>query len=90
MSMIPFDSEEEAIEIANDTPYGLTNYIQTQDPEKAKRVSRRMLSGIVEVNGKSSASGAPFGGYKHSGIGRENGELGLKEFIEVKVVTSWD
>ena len=63
--------------------------IQTQDPEKAKRVSRRMLSGIVEVNGKSSASGAPFGGYKHSGIGRENGKLGLKEFIEVKVVTGW-
>jgi aldehyde dehydrogenase (NAD+) len=90
LSMIPFDSEEEAIEIANDTPYGLTNYIQTQDPEKAKRVARRMLSGIVEVNGKGSASGAPFGGYKHSGIGRENGELGLKEFIEVKVVTSWD
>ena len=89
LSMIPFDSEEEAIEIANDTPYGLTNYIQTQDPEKAKRVSRRMLSGIVEVNGKSSASGAPFGGYKHSGIGRENGKLGLKEFIEVKVVTGW-
>jgi aldehyde dehydrogenase (NAD+) len=48
-----------------------------------------MLSGIVEVNGKSSASGAPFGGYKHSGIGRENGEFGLKEFIEVKVVTGW-
>ena len=90
LSMIPFDSEEEAIEIANDTPYGLTNYIQTQDPEKAKRVARRMLSGIVEVNGKGSSSGAPFGGYKHSGIGRENGELGLKEFIEVKVVTSWD
>ena len=89
LSMIPFDSEEEAIEIANDTPYGLTNYIQTQDPEKAKRVSRRMLSGIVEVNGNSSASGAPFGGYKHSGIGRENGKLGLKEFIEVKVVTGW-
>jgi len=90
LSMIPFDSEEEAIEIANDTPYGLTNYIQTQDSEKAKRVARRMLSGIVEVNGKGSASGAPFGGYKHSGIGRENGELGLKEFIEVKVVTSWN
>ena len=89
LSMIPFDSEEEAIEIANDTPYGLTNYIQTQDPVKAKRVSRRMLSGIVEVNGNSSASGAPFGGYKHSGIGRENGKFGLKEFIEVKVVTGW-
>ena len=89
LSIIPFDTEEEAIEIANDTPYGLTNYIQTQDPEKAKRVSKKLLSGIVEVNGKSTASGAPFGGYKHSGIGRENGELGLKEFIEVKVVSDW-
>jgi len=89
LSIIPFDTEEEAIEIANDTPYGLTNYIQTQDPEKAKRVSKKLLSGIIEVNGKSTASGAPFGGYKHSGIGRENGELGLKEFIEVKVVSDW-
>jgi len=89
LSIIPFDTEEEAIEIANDTPYGLTNYIQTQDPEKAKRVSKKLLSGIVEVNGKSTASSAPFGGYKHSGIGRESGELGLKEFIEVKVVSDW-
>jgi aldehyde dehydrogenase (NAD+) len=89
LSIIPFDTEEEAIEIANDTPYGLTNYVQTMDPEKAKRVSKKLLSGIVEVNGKSSASGAPFGGYKHSGIGREGGALGLKEFIEVKVVTGW-
>jgi len=89
LSIIPFDTEEEAIEIANDTPYGLTNYIQTQDPEKAKRVSKKLLSGIIEVNGKSTASGAPFGGYKHSGIGRENGALGLKEFIEVKVVSDW-
>jgi len=90
LSIIPFDTEEEAIEIANDTPYGLTNYIQTQDPEKAKRVSKKLLSGIVEVNGKGTTSGAPFGGYKHSGIGRESGELGLKEFIEVKVVSDWN
>jgi len=89
LSIIPFDTEEEAIEIANDTPYGLTNYIQTQDSEKAKRVSKKLLSGIVEVNGKSTADGAPFGGYKHSGIGRENGQFGLKEFIEVKVVSDW-
>ena len=55
----------------------------------AKRVSKKLLSGIVEVNGKGTGNGAPFGGYKHSGIGRENGELGLKEFIEVKVVSNW-
>ena len=60
LSIITFDTEEEAIEIANDTPYGLTNYIQTQDPEKAKRVSRKLLSGIVEVNGKVTGNGAPF------------------------------
>ena len=50
LSMIPFDTEEEAIKIANDTPYGLTNYVQTQDQEKAKRVSKKLLSGIVEVS----------------------------------------
>jgi aldehyde dehydrogenase (NAD+) len=90
LSMIPFDSEEEAIEIANDTPYGLENYIQTQDREKAKRISKKLLSGVVEVNGNSLALGSPFGGYKHSGIGREGGEHGFNEFIEVKVVTGWN
>ena len=68
LSMIPFDSEEEAIEIANDTPYGLENYVQTQDREKAKRISKKLLSGVVEVNGNSLALGSPFWGYKHSGI----------------------
>ena len=90
LSMIPFDSEEEAIEIANDTPYGLENYVQTQDREKAKRISKKLLSGVVEVNGNSLALGSPFGGYKHSGIGREGGEHGFNEFIEVKVVTGWN
>ena len=89
LSIIPFDTEEEAIEIANDTPYGLSNYIQTQDPERARRVSKKLLSGTVEVNGNGAVMGAPFGGYKHSGIGREGGSLGLNEFIEVKVVTGW-
>ena len=90
LSMIPFDSEEEAIEIANDTPYGLENYIQTQDQEKAKRISKKLLSGVVEVNGNGLALGSPFGGFKHSGIGREGGEHGFNEFIEVKVVTGWN
>ena len=90
LSIIPFDSEEEAIEIANDTPYGLTNYVQTQDQARAKRMSKRLLSGTVELNGKSAASGAPFGGFKHSGIGREGGEHGFTEFVEVKVVTGWN
>ncbi len=89
LSVIPFESEEEAIKIANDTPYGLTNYIQTQDKEKIKRVSRRVRSGMVDVNGAGIAVDAPFGGFKHSGIGREAGQHGLDEFLEVKAVGGW-
>ena len=68
---------------------GLTNYIQTQDPEKVKRVSRRVRSGMVDVNGAGIAVDAPFGGFKHSGIGREAGQHGLEEFLEVKAVGGW-
>ena len=90
LSVIPFENEEEAISIANDTPYGLTNYIQTQDPEKVKRVARKLRSGMVDVNGAGIAVDAPFGGYKHSGIGREAGQEGLTEFLEVKSVGGWN
>ena len=90
LSVMSFENEEEAIKIANDTPYGLTNYIQTQDPEKVKRVARKLRSGMVDVNGAGIAVDAPFGGYKHSGIGREAGELGLEEFLEVKAVGGWN
>ncbi len=90
LSVIPFESEEEAISIANDTPYGLTNYIQTKDPEKVKRVARKLRSGMVDVNGAGIAVDAPFGGYKHSGIGREAGQEGLTEFLEVKSVGGWN
>ena len=90
LSVIPFESEEEAISIANDTPYGLTNYIQTQDPEKVKRVARKLRSGMVDVNGAGIAVDAPFGGFKHSGIGREAGQEGLTEFLEVKSVGGWN
>ncbi len=89
LSMIPFDSEEEAVRIANDTVYGLTNYIQTTDPERAVRVARKMRSGMVEMNGKSRAPGAPFGGYKQSGNGREGGAWGIEDFLEVKSVSGW-
>ena len=89
LSVIPFETEEEAIEIANDTPYGLTNYIQTKDPEKIKRVARKLRSGMVDVNGAGIAVDAPFGGFKHSGIGREAGQHGLDEFLEVKSVGGW-
>jgi len=90
LSMIPFENEEEAISIANDTCFGLTNYIQTQDIDKAKRVSKRLRSGMVEINGADLGMDAPFGGYKHSGIGREGGVLGLEEFLEVKVISGWE
>ena len=89
LSVIPFETEDEAIEIANDTDYGLTNYIQTQDGEKIKRVARKLRSGMVDVNGAGIAVDAPFGGYKHSGIGREAGKEGLIEFLEVKSVGGW-
>ena len=90
LSVIQFETEEEAIQIANDTPYGLTNYIQTKDKEKVKRVARKLRSGMVDVNGAGIAVDAPFGGFKHSGIGREAGEHGLEEFLEVKSVGGWN
>ena len=89
LSIIPFETEEEAIAIANDTPYGLTNYIQTEDTEKRRRVARRVRSGMVETNGSGFAQGSPFGGYKQSGNGREGGVYGLEEFLEVKAVSGW-
>jgi aldehyde dehydrogenase (NAD+) len=90
LSIIPFETEEEAISIANDTPYGLLNFIQTQDQKKANRVARKLRSGMVDINGAGLAPDAPFGGYKHSGIGREAGKLGLEEYLEVKVVSGWN
>jgi len=89
LSMMPFDTEEEAIAIANDTNYGLTNYVQTSDGSKANRVARQLRSGMVDMNGIGRSAGSPFGGYKHSGNGREGGEWGLEEFMEVKAVGGW-
>ena len=90
LSMMPFDTEEEAIEIANDTDYGLTNYVQTTDPAKANRVARQLRSGMVDMNGQARSSGSPFGGYKQSGNGREGGVWGMEEFLEVKAVGGWN
>ena len=89
LSIMPFDTEEEAIEIANDTPYGLTNYVQSQDDAKRNRVARRLRSGMVEMNGQPRGAGAPFGGMKASGNGREGGVWGLEDFLEVKAVSGW-
>ena len=89
LSIIPFESEEEAISIVNDTSYGLGNYLQTQDKEKARRVARQVRSGGVYINGNSADPGTPFGGYRQSGNGREGGIWGLEEYLEVKTICGW-
>ena len=89
LSIIPFETEEEAIKITNETEYGLGNYLQTEDKEKAKRVAKKLRSGIVYINGNAADSGTPFGGYRQSGNGREGGIWGLEEYLEIKTVTGW-
>jgi len=86
LAIIPFGDEEEAVEIANDTPYGLAAYVQTGSPERAARLSRSLRAGAVHINGGAYEYGSPFGGYKASGNGREGGEMGLEDFLETKVV----
>lgn len=89
LSIIPFDTEEEAIAIANDTPYGLTNYVQSQDGARRNRMALALRSGMVEMNGKSRAAGSPFGGVKMSGRAREGGVWGIEEFLEAKAISGW-
>ena len=84
--IIPFETEAEAIEIANDTPYGLAAYLQTGDASKAERVASQLRAGAVHINGGGFNYGSPFGGYKQSGNGREGGILGLEDFQEIKTL----
>ena len=86
LAILPYDDEEEAIRIANDTPYGLSGYVASGDPEHALRVASRLRTGNVHLNGAGPDFAAPFGGYKQSGNGREWGEYGFEEFLEVKAV----
>jgi aldehyde dehydrogenase (NAD+) len=88
--MIPFEDEADAIRIANDSPYGLTHYVQSQDGAKRNRMARSLKAGMVQMNGKSRAAGSPFGGVKQSGRAREGGIWGLEEFLEFKAVSAWD
>ena len=88
LAVIPFETEEEAIEIANDTAYGLAAYIQSSDSERIGRVSRKLRAGVVNVNGNAGDYDVPFGGYKQSGNGREAGPLGFHEYLETKAVTA--
>jgi aldehyde dehydrogenase (NAD+) len=87
LTMIPFSTEEQAIEIANDTPYGLAAYLSTTDRERAQRVAGQLRAGMVSLNSASQDYAAPFGGYKQSGNGREWGEYGFDDFLEIKGIT---
>jgi aldehyde dehydrogenase (NAD+) len=86
LSIIPYDSDEEAVAIANDSPYGLSGAVSSADPERAGTIARRIRTGVVEVNGGGFNLEAPFGGYKQSGYGRENGRFGFEEFFELKAL----
>ncbi len=88
--MIPYDTEEDAIRMANDSPYGLSGYVQSGSLEHARQVAARLRTGMVHLNGAGPDVGAPFGGYKQSGNGREWGEHGFREFLEVKAVMGYE
>jgi betaine-aldehyde dehydrogenase len=86
LSIIPYEDEDDAVRIANDTIYGLAGGVWSADEERAKRVARRLRTGQVEINGGGFNPLVPFGGYKQSGNGRELGKYGLEEYLEVKAM----
>lgn len=88
--MIPYDNEEEAIRIANDTPYGLAGYVQSGDLEHARRVASKIRAGNVHINGASAGLDVPFGGYKQSGNGREWGAHGFTDYLEIKAISGFE
>jgi len=90
LSIIPYEDEDDAIRIANDTPYGLSGYVSSGDLERARRVASRMRTGMVHINGADLEALAPFGGYKQSGNGREWGAHGMDEFLELKSVYGYE
>ncbi|WP_406735720.1 aldehyde dehydrogenase family protein [Thioclava sp. GXIMD4215] len=89
LSIMPFDTEEEAVKVANDTEYGLTNYAQTQDPERLRRMAMQLQAGMIELNGQSRGAGSPFGGIKASGRAREGGRWGIEEFCDVIAISGY-
>jgi aldehyde dehydrogenase (NAD+) len=86
LSIISYDTEDEAIEIANDTPFGLAGFVQSRDPARARAVANRIRAGRVYLNGAPFDRSLPFGGYKQSGNGREFGVFGFEEYLEVKAI----
>jgi aldehyde dehydrogenase (NAD+) len=90
LCILPYDDEEQAVQIANDTPYGLAAYVWSKDNLHARRIGGRIRAGQVTLNGASGSMNTPFGGFKMSGNGREWGEFGLRDFLEVKAVIGVD
>jgi aldehyde dehydrogenase (NAD+) len=89
LSILPYETEEEAVRLANDTPYGLSGYVQSGNLDRARKVAAQLRTGNVHLNGAGMDMNAPFGGYKQSGTGREWGEFGFEEFLEVKAVLGY-
>ena len=89
LSIIGYKNEDDAVAIANDTPYGLAGYVSGGNVENARRVARRLRAGNINLNGAQNERAAPFGGYKQSGNGREWGRFGVEEYLEVKAVAGW-
>jgi aldehyde dehydrogenase (NAD+) len=86
LSILPYDTEDEAVSIANDTIYGLAGWVYSGELERARRVALRLRTGRVYLNGAPPDPAAPFGGYKHSGNGREGGIFGFEEYLEIKAL----
>lgn len=86
LAMIPYDTEEEAIRVANDTPYGLAGYVQGNNLDETRAVAARIRAGNIHINGADGTFGVPFGGFKQSGNGREWGAHGFTDFLEIKAV----
>ena len=84
--VIPFDNDDDAVRIANDSIYGLSGSVISASPSRAMRVARRIRTGSMNVNGAFFSSNAPFGGYTQSGLGRENGVEGFEEYLETKTI----
>ena len=90
LSILPYDTEADAIKQANDTVYGLSGYVQSGNIEHARKVAAQLRTGNVHLNGTGGGMDTPVGGYKQSGTGREWGEFGFEEFLEVKAVTGYE